>query len=62
MSKATKKFLSLVLTLAMLISLTACGGTNDTSDDAPEDDKSHGRDRRGKEVQGRLVLPLLECV
>ena len=38
MSKATKKFLSLVLTLAMLISLTACGGTNDTSDDAPEDD------------------------
>ena len=31
-----KKFLALILTLAMALSVTACGGSDDTADDAAD--------------------------
>ena len=35
-----KKFLALILTLAMALSVTACGGSDDTADDATDGEGS----------------------
>ena len=50
-----KKFLALLLTLVMALSLAACGGSDEESTDSPAEDPAANEESSGSAAESRSV-------